>query len=71
MQIFPGREAFQELEREFPEFDLKSIETCLAFLNAGDGEEGVHEATKKLGSGATSLSDPNWGQDASADYSTT
>ncbi len=34
MQVFPSREAFQELEQDFPDFDLESIETCLAFLNA-------------------------------------
>lgn len=34
MQVFPGREAFQALEQEFPDFDLESIETCLAFLQA-------------------------------------
>lgn len=33
MQIFPGREAFQELDRDFSSFDLESIESCLAFLN--------------------------------------
>ncbi|NJL10289.1 MAG: MarR family transcriptional regulator [Calothrix sp. SM1_7_51] len=34
MQIFPSRESFQELEQDFPDFDLESVETCLAFLNA-------------------------------------
>jgi DNA-binding MarR family transcriptional regulator len=34
MQIFPMQEAFQELERNFPDFDLESEETCLAFLDA-------------------------------------
>ena len=33
MQIFPSREAFQEFERDFSDFNLESIETCLAFLN--------------------------------------
>jgi DNA-binding MarR family transcriptional regulator len=33
MQIFPRREAFQELERDFFSFDLESVESCLAFLN--------------------------------------
>jgi DNA-binding MarR family transcriptional regulator len=34
MQIFPEREEFQELERDFSSFDLESVESCLAFLNA-------------------------------------
>ncbi|MGB6297381.1 MAG: MarR family transcriptional regulator [Rivularia sp. (in: cyanobacteria)] len=34
MQIFPEQKAFQELERDFSDFDSESIETCLAFLNA-------------------------------------
>lgn len=34
MQIFPEREAFQELERDFSSFDSESVESCLAFLNA-------------------------------------
>jgi DNA-binding MarR family transcriptional regulator len=34
MQLFPGQEAFQALERDFPDFDLESVETCLVFLNA-------------------------------------
>jgi DNA-binding MarR family transcriptional regulator len=34
MQIFPGRETFDELERDFPDFDAESVETCLAFLNS-------------------------------------
>jgi DNA-binding MarR family transcriptional regulator len=33
MQIFPTQEAFQELERRFSDFDLESVETCLAFLD--------------------------------------
>ena len=34
MQIFPEREAFQELGGSFSDFDLESVESCLAFLNA-------------------------------------
>jgi DNA-binding MarR family transcriptional regulator len=34
MQIFPSQEAFQELERDFSNFDLESVETCLTFLDA-------------------------------------
>lgn len=34
MQIFPGQEEFQSIERDFPDFDLESVETCLTFLNA-------------------------------------
>ena len=34
MQIFPGREAFHDLERDFSSFDLESVESCLSFLNA-------------------------------------
>ena len=34
MQVFPRQEAFQALERDFPDFDSESVETCLAFLNA-------------------------------------
>lgn len=34
MQIFPSQEAFKELEQDFPDFDLNSVETCLTFLNA-------------------------------------
>jgi DNA-binding MarR family transcriptional regulator len=34
MQIFPAQEAFEELDRNFPDFDRKSVETCLAFLDA-------------------------------------
>lgn len=33
MQVFP-QESFQALQQDFPEFDLESIETCLAFLRA-------------------------------------
>ena len=33
MQVFPEQEAFQALERDFPEFDLESVEICLEFLN--------------------------------------
>lgn len=33
MQVFPGRETFDKLERDFPDFDAESVETCLAFLN--------------------------------------
>jgi DNA-binding MarR family transcriptional regulator len=33
MQIFPAQEAFPDLERDFPDFDLESVETCLAFLD--------------------------------------
>jgi DNA-binding MarR family transcriptional regulator len=34
VQIFPNQEAFQELERDFSDFDLESVETCLTFLDA-------------------------------------
>ena len=34
MQIFSRQEAFQELEDNFPDFDLESEQTCLAFLDA-------------------------------------
>lgn len=34
MQVFPRREAFQVLVQDFPDFDLESVETCLAFLDA-------------------------------------
>jgi DNA-binding MarR family transcriptional regulator len=34
MQIFPSQKAFQELERDFSDFDLESVETCLTFLDA-------------------------------------
>jgi DNA-binding MarR family transcriptional regulator len=34
MQVFPNREAFQEFERQFSDFNLKSVETCLIFLNS-------------------------------------
>jgi DNA-binding MarR family transcriptional regulator len=34
MQVFPERESFEALDRDFPEFDVESIETCLAFLDA-------------------------------------
>ena len=34
MQIFPRQEAFKELEQNFSDFDLNSVKTCLAFLNA-------------------------------------
>jgi DNA-binding MarR family transcriptional regulator len=34
VQIFPSQEAFQELERDFSDFDLESVETCLTFLDA-------------------------------------
>jgi DNA-binding MarR family transcriptional regulator len=34
MQIFSRQETFQELEHNFPDFDLESEETCLAFLDA-------------------------------------
>ncbi len=34
MKVFPGREAFSDLERDFSGFDLESVETCLAFLDA-------------------------------------
>ena len=33
MQVFPEQEAFQALERDFPDFDLESVEICLEFLN--------------------------------------
>jgi DNA-binding MarR family transcriptional regulator len=33
MQIFPEQNSFQALAQEFDEFDLESIETCLAFLD--------------------------------------
>jgi DNA-binding MarR family transcriptional regulator len=33
MQIFPSQESFQDLERDFSNFDLESVETCLAFLD--------------------------------------
>jgi DNA-binding MarR family transcriptional regulator len=33
MQVFPARESFQELERDFSDFDSESIEACLAFLD--------------------------------------
>jgi DNA-binding MarR family transcriptional regulator len=34
MQVFPARQSFEALDRDFPEFDADSIETCLAFLDA-------------------------------------
>ncbi|GAP99997.1 MarR family winged helix-turn-helix transcriptional regulator [Leptolyngbya sp. NIES-2104] len=34
MQVFPERDSFESLEREFADFDAASIETCLGFLNA-------------------------------------
>lgn len=34
MQIFPRQEAFHELERDFSSFDVESVESCLAFLDA-------------------------------------
>lgn len=33
MQVFPARESFDALDRDFPEFDADSIVTCLAFLD--------------------------------------
>jgi DNA-binding MarR family transcriptional regulator len=34
MQVFPARQSFEALDRDFPDFDADSIETCLAFLDA-------------------------------------
>ena len=34
MQIFPEQKSFEALAQDFPEFDLESIATCLAFLDA-------------------------------------
>jgi DNA-binding MarR family transcriptional regulator len=34
MQVFPARESFEALNRDFPDFDADSIEICLAFLDA-------------------------------------
>lgn len=33
MQVFLKREEFQEFEQNFPDFELESVETCLAFLD--------------------------------------
>ena len=34
MHVFPEKETFEAFERDFSDFDLESIETCLAFLDA-------------------------------------